>query len=341
MKKVFLFLFTFWHYIVFAQSPQSFNYQAVVRDNTGNPLANKAVNFRISILDNNINGTIQYQEIHNPVSNQFGMVVLEIGKGAVSQGNFSNITWANGSKFLRVELDINGGNAYTVIGSQQLLSVPYALYAEKSGNGSANSLTYSAGTGISIAGNTLTNTAPSKWSSATDGISYNNGNVSIGGTPWNPSGSWRKVLTLDNSTSNVGLTAPVFELINNQINVNSGIGSIAFRNGNAGHNSPQVLGMTVETNISNTNQADLHIGSTNSSLNYTNKMSIFGNGNIGIGTLSNGWAFEAKSKLHIKEGDIYLENASNGIIMKSPNGQCWRMTVNNLGQPIFTSITCP
>ena len=58
-------------------------------------------------------------------------------------------------------------------------------------------------------------------------------------------------------------------------------------------------------------------------------------GNIGIGTI------EPSSKLHIQQGDVYIDDVESGVIMKSPNGQCWRMTVNNSGQPEFDSITCP
>jgi hypothetical protein len=64
-------------------------------------------------------------------------------------------------------------------------------------------------------------------------------------------------------------------------------------------------------------------------------MRIAENGNVGIGTST------PKSKLQVTDGDIYIENASKGVIMTSPNGNCWRMTVNDTGNPVFTSINCP
>jgi len=118
-----------------AQTPQSFNYQAVARDNSGNILANKNIAIKISILDGSISGTTQYVETQNPQTNQFGLFTLEIGKGTVTSGTFANITWANGPKFVKIEMDVNNGTNFTLVGTSQLLSVPYALYSEKAGNG--------------------------------------------------------------------------------------------------------------------------------------------------------------------------------------------------------------
>jgi hypothetical protein len=58
-------------------------------------------------------------------------------------------------------------------------------------------------------------------------------------------------------------------------------------------------------------------------------------GKTGIGTTN------PKSKLQVTNGDIYIENASSGVIMTSPDGNCWRMTVDNTGNPQFSSVTCP
>ncbi len=112
-----------------AQSPNSFKYQAIVRDKSGNLITNKIVNIQISILQGNISGTVVYSEKHYPTSSQFGLVNFEIGKGTIISGSFTAIDWANGSYF--VSIGINGN----ILGTSQLLSVPYAKYAEKSGNG--------------------------------------------------------------------------------------------------------------------------------------------------------------------------------------------------------------
>ena len=114
-----------------AQVPQGINYQAVVRDASGNQLSNQAISLRITILENNT--TTVYQETHAVTTNGFGLVNLVIGQGSAIQGAFSSIDWSAGSYFAQLETDVSGGSNYLVMGSQQLMSVPYALYAETSG----------------------------------------------------------------------------------------------------------------------------------------------------------------------------------------------------------------
>jgi hypothetical protein len=121
--------------VTFAQVPQSFKYQAVVRDAQGNPLANKTVSLRIGILAGSFDGQATYSETHQTATNAFGLVNLEIGKGAPKTGAFAAIDWSLGNYFVKVECDPDGGSNYALLGTSQLLSVPYALYAEKSGNG--------------------------------------------------------------------------------------------------------------------------------------------------------------------------------------------------------------
>jgi hypothetical protein len=121
---------------VLAQTPQSFRYQAVARDNSGNILANQSVSFRISILSGSVSGTAVYIETHTGLStNAFGLVELEIGKGTPVTGTFSSINWGSNTYFVKVEMDPEGGGTYQTLSTSQLLSVPYALYSEKAGNG--------------------------------------------------------------------------------------------------------------------------------------------------------------------------------------------------------------
>lgn len=140
----------------FAQVPQSFSYQAVVRDAQGNVLQNQNVTFRFSIIENSPTGNTVYSETQSTATNNLGLVVLAIGTGTVQQGTFSNIQWGNAPHFLKVELDVAGGNNFIEMGTTQLLSVPYALHAQTADNVQ----TYTAGNGISITGNVIENTAP-------------------------------------------------------------------------------------------------------------------------------------------------------------------------------------
>ena len=119
-----------------AQAPQRMNYQAVIRNNTNALVVNAPVGIRTSIFQGSGNGTEVYREIFNPnpTTNQNGLVTLEIGGGIPVVGNFSQINWANGPYFLKIETDPTGGTNYTVVSNAQLLSVPYALYAGSSVN---------------------------------------------------------------------------------------------------------------------------------------------------------------------------------------------------------------
>ncbi len=113
-----------------AQVPQGINYQAVMRGPSGSSIVNQQVSIRLTVI-----GPSQpvYRETHTTSTNQFGLVNLTIGFGTPVQGEFTAIDWANGPYNVQMEADINGGSNYVFFGSQQLMSVPYALYAASSG----------------------------------------------------------------------------------------------------------------------------------------------------------------------------------------------------------------
>lgn len=117
-----------------AQAPQMFSYQTVIRNSSNQLLSNQQVGIKISVLQGSENGIVVYSERHTPSTNSNGLATLSIGTGSVLSGNFQNINWASGSYYIQTETDPNGGNSYTIISTQQLLSVPYALYAETSGS---------------------------------------------------------------------------------------------------------------------------------------------------------------------------------------------------------------
>lgn len=115
---------------ILAQSPLGIPYQAVVRDNNGQPIANSALMTRFTLHEQTPTGSISYQETHNTSTNSQGLIALTFGEGTPTIGTFSSINWAQAVKFLQVETDL--GNGYTEIGTQQLMSVPYALYSGNS-----------------------------------------------------------------------------------------------------------------------------------------------------------------------------------------------------------------
>ena len=121
--------------IALAQSPQAINYQAVARDNSGNLLTNKTIAIKISILTGSSSGTVEYSETFSSAStNGFGVFSLQIGTGNVVSGTFNTIKWESANHYLKVEMDASGGSSYTTMGTSQLVSVPYAMFANKSGS---------------------------------------------------------------------------------------------------------------------------------------------------------------------------------------------------------------
>jgi hypothetical protein len=119
---------------VLAQAPNKMSYQAVVRNNSNALVTNQVVGMRISILQGSTTGTTVYEETQSPTTNTNGLASIEIGGGTVVSGNFANINWANGPFFIKTETDPNGGINYSILGTSQLLSVPYAMYAANSGS---------------------------------------------------------------------------------------------------------------------------------------------------------------------------------------------------------------
>ena len=119
-----------------AQAPQKMSYQAVIRNASNTLVANTNVSMKISILQGSATGTVTYMETQNTTTNVNGLATIQIGAGTAVTGVFADIPWSNGLFFIKTETDPTGGTSYTITGTSQLMSVPYALYAEKSGNAS-------------------------------------------------------------------------------------------------------------------------------------------------------------------------------------------------------------
>jgi hypothetical protein len=154
MKKILFFLI-----IIFvaaglsAQAPQSFKYQTVVRDATGEIKANQSVSFRISILEGV--SEVYVEKFVAKTTNDYGLITLDVGTGAVESGDFEAIDWQNDGPFsLKVEVDMAGGETFTEVGNSDLLSVPFALNAKTAEN--------------------------EYWGKNVNDIFYNEGSVSIG-----------------------------------------------------------------------------------------------------------------------------------------------------------------
>jgi hypothetical protein len=143
MKKRLLFALGLITSMVMAQAPETFNYQAVIKDASNNVLVSQPVGIQVRILQGSVSGTASYTETFATTTGTEGMISLAIGTGT-STDDFTIIDWANNTFFIEIAADITGGTTYSVIGTSQLKSVPYALHAKEADNvfsGDYNDLT--------------------------------------------------------------------------------------------------------------------------------------------------------------------------------------------------------
>jgi len=196
--------------LAFAQAPEKMSYQAIIRNAGGQVLANQNIGVRVSVLQGSPSGTVVYSERLTGSTNANGLLTMELGTGTVLSGTFSTISWPSGSYYLKTETDPAGGTAYTITGTSQLLSVPYAMFAKSAGGvsgGTAFAIPYvntftnagnlfsltNNGDGVSLEGiNTattsnvaavrgmVTNTSPGGFSSAVRGINNGTGGLGVG-----------------------------------------------------------------------------------------------------------------------------------------------------------------
>jgi len=310
MKKNILLFFTFliWN-VLNAQAPSKFNYQGAARDKQGSVISNQNISLKISILQGSASGSIVYSENHFTKTNSLGLFALIIGSGTANTGVFSDIKWNNGDKFIQIEMDPNGGSNFSLLGINQLLSVPFALSAA---NGS-------------------------QWENTDNGIFYN-GDVGIGTD-----------LINQNVSNNNGSLYPDYKWhglhIKNNDNALFTLEGREFSRihfvSNDGYENSKNYTIQVSNKYSDNNSTYLNIASMDDKFYCKDRgIVLHENGNVSIGG-DTYYVTTPKSKLQITGGDVYIEDISKGVIMKSPNGNCWRMTVSDSGQPVFSSITCP
>jgi hypothetical protein len=143
MKKatcILVFLLSLLMNLSFAQTPQKFSYQAIARDKSGEPVADKTISVDIRILQGSATGSEVFKESHQPKTNGLGLFTIEIG----SKTTFA-VNWSTGVYFMETKIDVTGGTNFDLVGTVQLLSVPYALYADRAKERQ----------GLSISGSTL------------------------------------------------------------------------------------------------------------------------------------------------------------------------------------------
>jgi len=151
-KSVFIILFWLITTRIVAQAPLGFNYQGIARQADGTPITEQIIGIRISIT-NGSQGVIEFQEEHFPETNAFGLFAVIVGQGN-GNSTLNTLSWEGGNLWLQIELDPNNSGNYILMGSQQLMSVPYALYSQQSGGGLTE------GYGVKINNGTISNVLP-------------------------------------------------------------------------------------------------------------------------------------------------------------------------------------
>jgi uncharacterized protein (TIGR02145 family) len=186
MKKLLFVIMFSGTLLLKSQVPEFFNYQAIVRDAAGEPIVSQTVSIWLTIYKTAPAGTNVYSEKHSPKTNEFGLVTLALGNGTSKTGVFTAIDWGSDSYFLNVQIDPEGGTAYTDMGTTQLLSVPYAMHAKTvADNDDADADPENELQDLTIDGFNLgiTNgsgvTIPSLWEPDGQGIKYDGGKVLI------------------------------------------------------------------------------------------------------------------------------------------------------------------
>jgi|GEM_PF-3081870 len=138
MRKITLTLFAMVVFVAaYCGVPQAISYQAVVQNATsGQPIKDKTVSMRLSILSGSAVGPVSYEETQSITTDGIGVVALNIGNGTVVSGSFASIVWSSGSYYLKTEIDTAGGTNYVNVGTVEFFSVPYSLYSAQSNLGS-------------------------------------------------------------------------------------------------------------------------------------------------------------------------------------------------------------
>jgi uncharacterized protein (TIGR02145 family) len=168
MKRFILFTFSILLTFTIVIAQDGINYQGAATDANGDELTNQNISIKASVLSTSANGNLEWEETHSATTDQFGLFNVVIGQGTNTTNgataNFDDMDWGSGNHFLKIEMDATGGTNYAMIGTTQMMSVPYALYAKSAGSSSGSM-------SVSTFGDTLTMNGQSI---IVPGLSYQN-----------------------------------------------------------------------------------------------------------------------------------------------------------------------
>ena len=317
----------------FSQAPSSMSYQSVIRNTANMLIINTPVRIQVSILQGTSSGSAVYVETHTPTTNPNGLASLSIGAGTVVSGSFAAINWANGPYFIKTETDPTGGTTYTISGTSQLMSVPYALYAATSGN--ADALTgivpvANGGTGSSTQNFVDLSTAQTVAGAKTfgsdltvNGLTVGKGHLSVGDNTVIGNGALSS-----NTTGDYNTTIGAYSLYSNTTGYsNTATGQGALNSNTTGHNNTANGTGALNSNITGNQNTATGQGALQSNLtgsfNTVSGVSALesnttGTGNTAIGQASLSTNVTGNYNTAIGLGaDVASDNLSNATAIGS------------------------
>ena len=298
---------------ILAQSPDKMSYQAVVRNNTDQLVTNTQVGMQISILQGSADGTLVYSETQTPTTNASGLISIEIGGGT----GWDAIDLSGGTFFIKIETDPAGGTDYTITGTSQLLSVPYALYANNVENDAvedadadpANELQTISVNGdqitLSDGGGTIS-IDTSYWQINGDNLYFNSGNIGLGTS--SPSASLHLYSDFD------GSQILKIQNINNGTNASERLyfgsttndaGLVMFGNGSSYAGKLRFFNNRTASNM------DFIVGGII-------RLSILNNGNVGVGEPSPSEKLEVNGNIEVAQSIMYSDGTSQASAKMIP-----------------------
>ncbi len=310
MKKILFTLIILFSIGIFAQVPQTINYQGIIRDIQGFPIRNHLVSVRITVKEYTGSSYVDaYTETHQIITNQFGLFSVKIGTGSVVSGSFEEINWGKGPAIVRVEIDDNGGTNYRFMGETVLSSTPYALMSKNTGIVQSDMKTAVA--------------SQSKVDFPLD--------TSAELSTFN-------VLAQDGTYHPYSISLDGLAIINDNIQTPGDVSLILSSRSHGtwdGVNHPQCTVVLSSVSQGN-NKADFTIQNEYMGINTVHEtFRIKYNGNVGINNTN------PQERLQVSNGNIYLDQIGSGIIMRSPDGNCWLFKPDNNGNLVGQPIPCP
>ena len=299
MKRIFtLFILSLVCIQFFGQAPQGINYQGVARDAAGNAISKHAVGVEFKIFQSTTN---VYSETHTITTDTFGLFSLVIGSGTIVSGTFSTIAWASGSYSIEVDIDPSGGSSYTTVGTYNLESVPFALFAASSGSSSTGVTSVSSTLPISVANPTTT-------PSLSISQAGSHGNGYLDSTDWNIFNN-KGNGTLTNLTNGTGV---LFNGSSSSTTLTT-TGVIAADNTSPLWNANQLQGKNIASVVPVSGQILQYNGSV---WNPTNSSS----GTVNSVTLSGGTSFSVTGSPITNSGTITVDFTpqNSGLVLAGP-----------------------